>query len=124
MPSFHGEIGDGKFGVMNSEQVQEMVINKAGLQPSKEWKSNCTTAINKILSERGTPCGAYKYQNLTVYHASSGVGAQAGCTLFYVLRPGDIVKLVGVGYHVGAQTYQIDWKEAGWCGANKITLDK
>jgi len=124
MANFHGDIGDGKFGVMSAEQVRDMVISKSGLKPTKEWKGHCTTAINKIISDPlAQPCGDYKYQALTVYHASSGVGPTKGCTLFYVVRSGDVIKIVGCGYHVGQQTYDIDWKESGWCNANRLTLD-
>ncbi len=124
MADFHGEIGNGQFGIMSVEQVRDMVIRKASLRPTPEWKSNCTTAINKIISDpTAQPCDDYKYNALTVYHASSGVGPTKGCTLFYVVRPGEVLKIIGCGYHVGQQTYDIDWKESGWCNANRISLD-
>jgi hypothetical protein len=116
----------GESGILNEQQIVWMILNKVGIKhgSKKEYESNIKTAINKMLAEKGTAT-PFKFDSLTIYHASSGVEDQVGCSLFYVEREHKVAKIVGIGYHVGAQTYELDWVEGKWArqGA-KVTLDK
>jgi hypothetical protein len=102
-----------------------MILAKVGVKPGSKpaYDGHIKTAINKMLSQRGTAT-PFKFDGQTIYHGSSGVGASVGCTLFYIERPGNIAKICGIGYHVGAQTYQLDWVEGMWTQVGaKVTLD-
>jgi hypothetical protein len=35
-------------------------------------------------------------------------------TVFYVTRPGNVAKCIALGYHVGAQTYDLTWIHHDW----------
>ena len=44
----------------------------------------------------------------------------------YVPRPGNVAKCIALGYHVGAQTYDLTWVHHDWKvlrNVNRISLD-
>jgi hypothetical protein len=125
MLQFHGSIGDGKYGVMNSQQIKDMLLAKYPYQATKRFESSMSTCINDVQSDKGTATGDYTHDGLTIYHASMDAGENKGCTLFYVKRPGNVAKVVGIGYHVGAQTYKVQWREGSWINTGgTVCLDK
>ena len=125
MPQFHGPIGGGKFGVMNNDQIKAMLLAKYPYKTSKPYESSLSTCINHVQSDSGTATGDYQHDGLPIYHTSMGAGESSGCTLFYVKRPGNVAKVVGMGYHVGAQTYKVVWVEGRWIlEGSTLTLDK
>jgi hypothetical protein len=91
-------------------------------------KKNIKSCISSVLTAGGTKCKAngalLKDDNRDVYHESVGAGDN-GSTIFFTVDAQDQVKIVGVGHHVGAQTYDLEQTRGDWAGgANRITFDK
>jgi hypothetical protein len=73
------------------------------------------SSLNDIENDRGKATGDYKYNGTVLLHASSGVaGKSDGCTLFWVVRPGNVAKLVAVGEHETSTSYTILWRVGDW----------
>lgn len=104
---FHGPIGNGRFGRMNAAQVQQMLLRK---YPNNNavFRGNLTTCINHVMSNQGNPTGNFRAGGLPILHTSSGA-RNNGCTLFYIVRPNNVANVVGIGHHVGRQSYRLDW---------------
>lgn len=139
-----GNTGGGRIGALSLEQTMVWLANKdprtAGLTIDKARKvpkndrllQNLKSSIGNVLAANGgaTSGGGntrFTYLGDTMYHESNGAGHEKGFTIFYVKRPGEIAKIFAVGYHIGAQTYELTWKHHDWSSmrnTNQLSLDK
>lgn len=123
MPDVHGEIGDGKFGVMSNGQILDWLSSKLPHLPSRKYQSNMQSCINDVANGRGKDTAGRTYQGAQILHTSAGKSGQAdGCTLFYVKRDNDVAKIVGIGSHDDSTSYDVYWQTGGWCSGGKISL--
>lgn len=125
-----GGLPNGKpiFGNMSQDQAVAWLTAKDGR--GNNIKSNMKTCVSGVMADSGGPGGGnttYSFDGQPMRHVSQGAGSGAGVTLFYIARPGNVAKIIGIGYHSGAQTYAFTWKEGGWHTvgtARQITLDR
>ena len=119
--------GKPTFGNMTQDQAVAWLIDKDGR--GKNIEKNMKTCVSGVTSDMGRPGGSntqYKFDGQPMRHVSMGAGQHSGVTLFYIARPGNVAKIIGIGYHIGAQTYELQWKDSSWNTvgkANKISLD-
>jgi hypothetical protein len=115
------------FGNMTQDQAVAWLISKDGR--GNTIRQSMKTCVSGVMSDSGGPGGGnrtYSFDGLPMRHVSASTGAGNGVTLFYVARPGGIAKVIGIGYHIGAQTYDLRWKDHGWrsLGAKaRLSLD-
>jgi hypothetical protein len=117
-------------GNLTKDQAVAWLEAKDGRAYNVVLRNKLKSSVENVLADPGTAPGGgntrYTFQGETMYHTSNGVGAGGGVSLFYIRRPGGIAKIVGIGYHVGAQTYDLTWTHHDWSAlrnVNRITLD-
>lgn len=123
MPDIHGEIGNGKFGVMSDAQIHDWLCGKLPHIPSSKYRSNMQSCINDVLIGRGKDTAGCTFDGLHVLHTSAGKTGQGdGCTIFYVKRDHDVAKVVGIGSHISSTSYEVYWSAGQWCNGGRIDL--
>ena len=123
-----GAVEDGRFGPMNENQATAWLLGKDG---RKTVESKMKTCVSAILADSGSTSSGggnttYSYDGTPMYHTSSGAGSTQGATVFYAKRPGGVAKILGTGYHIGAQSYEFTWKSSDWrtvSSMRRISLD-
>ena len=120
-------------GTLTADQAFTWLAAKDGRNfNGAALKGKLKSTISDIESASGdTSTGGgntrYTFNGAASYHESNGVGINGGVSIFYVKRPGNVAKIIAMGYHIGAQTYQLTWVHHDWTrmrGVNTITLDK
>ena len=139
-----GDTGGGKIGALSLEQIMVWLANKdprlTGLTKEKARKvpkndrllQNLKSSVGNVLATSGdTTAGKgntrYTFLGDTMYHVSNGASYDNGFTILFVKRPGEIAKVFAVGYHIGAQTYELTWAHSDWSrmrDLGQVTLDK
>lgn len=123
MPEIHGDIGNGKFGVMDSAQIETWLCGKLRFLPVPKFRSNMQSCINDVMVGRGKDTGGRSHKGDHILHTSAGKSGQGnGCTLFYVVRDNDVAKVVGIGSHTGSSDYEIYWQDGNWAPGDSISL--
>ena len=117
MPDIHGEIGDGKFGVMSEAQILDWLVGKLPHLPSTKFRSNMQSCINDVLIGRGKDTGGRTFDSEQILHTSAGKSGQAdSCTIFYAKRDNDVAKVVGIGSHTSGSSYDVYWSVSNCLG--------
>ena len=119
-------------GRLTEDQIFTWLAKKDGRNFTGGLKSKLKSSINELLSTSGlTTAGGgntrYTFNGDPTYHLSNGAGFAEGVTIFFVKRPGDTAKVIAMGYHVGAQTYDLTWVHHDWSAirnVKRISLDK
>ena len=127
-----GDIGEGQMGNLTDEQAREWLQGKDSRSYNAVLQQKLKSCIGNIKADPGGAGGGggntrYTFRGDATYHVSNGAGANGGVTLFYVKRPGNTAKIIAMGYHVGAQTYQLTWVHHDWSAmrsVQKLSLDK
>jgi len=111
--------------------------NLKGIETLSEWVDGQTSNskitmkhIKRVVGDivGSTPEGATpdKYAGETVYHQTSfDKGPGEGCTVFYTNpdRDGTSGTIVGIGIHLGSDSYKLDYRRKGWEVDKSYTLE-
>ncbi len=126
-------VGDtgGSMSPLTQTQAVAWLEQKDSRKYNEILKNKLKSSVSDLYSASGsTATGGgntrYTFQGASLYHESNGAGATGGVSIFYVKRPGDVAKVVGIGYHVGAQTYRLTWTHHDWSAMRNehtLTLD-
>jgi hypothetical protein len=122
---------DGKLGPMTQDQARIWLEAKDSRKYNEILKNKLKSSVSDLYSASGSTASGggntrYTFQGAPLYHESNGAGATGGVSIFYVKREADVAKVVGLGYHVGAQTYKLTWVHHDWSAMrneNTICLD-
>lgn len=124
-----GDLGGGKMGNMNEVQAATWIEGKDSRKYNTILKQKAKSCANSLLATGDGPGGGstrYTFDGTPTHHLSHGAGNTGGVTIVFVKRPGNTAKIVGIGYHIGAQTYQLTWTHHDWSAmrnVNQMTLD-
>jgi hypothetical protein len=88
---------------MQIPQAQNYLVN---VLKDKSRDANLKQALNDVTGGKGKPTGAYRFNGLPVWHASSGNG-QKSVSLFYTLAT-VTATIIAMGEHVISTQYEID----------------
>jgi hypothetical protein len=127
-----GDVGGGKMGVLSIEQAASWIQEKDTRATTKVLEGKFKSVVGTIVgtkggNDQGGGNTRYTFHGLPLHHESAGAGYNEGVSLFYVKQPGNLAKIVGVGYHTGAQTYSLTWVHHDWTrmrNVHTISLDK
>jgi hypothetical protein len=125
-----GDVGAGRIGNLTKDQAVAWLEAKDSRNYNVTLRQKLGSCVENIQSASSAPGGGstrYTFEGTPIHHASNGAGANQGVSVFYVKRPGNVAKCVAVGYHIGAQTYQLTWTHHDWSAMRhetKLTLDR
>jgi hypothetical protein len=124
-----GDTGEGKIGVLTKDQAVAWLEAKDSRAYGVILRNKLKSCVENIMAAAAGGGGGnlrYTFEGAAVYHVSNGAAVAGGVTVFYVPRPGNIAKCIALGYHVGAQTYDLTWVHHDWKAlrnVNRISLD-
>jgi hypothetical protein len=114
-------VGDtgGKMGPLTQEQAIIWLEAKDSRKYNEILKQKLKSSVGGILAANDSTVDGggntrYTFLGEPLYHESNGATKTGGVSLFYIKRPGNVAKVVGIGYHVGAQTYKLTWTHHDW----------
>jgi hypothetical protein len=108
---------DRQTGELSEDEAYAYVVKQVG-EGQGNWPKNARKAIRAIQEHTGKGGGTdFTDRGKTIFHVSEGTDI----TLFFK-SDGNIASIVGIGHHIGASAYEVEWKSGNWTNDKRITL--
>jgi hypothetical protein len=110
--------GDGRqSGVLSEDEAYAFIVAQVG-EGHGDWPKHARNAIRAIQNHNGQGGGTgFKDRGKTIFHVSE----RTVITLFFK-SDGNVASIVGIGHHVGAHAYELEWTSGNWTTARRIEL--